>query len=144
MRKEVLTKNIRKIFKKIACFFKKIGLRIANYFKARIIRIKQALINFKNRKNDPHYISGKDAKAISRHNHKEIKKFEKISKRKNVDEKEYLTEMKDENNIVEFDDLNTFLFTDVGTVKAVDGVTFSIPRNNSWGSGRVGMRKVSY
>ncbi|MDD4120547.1 MAG: ABC transporter ATP-binding protein [Clostridia bacterium] len=133
MRKEVLTKNIRKIFKKIACFFKKIGLRIANYFKARIIRIKQALINFKNRKNDPHYISGKDAKAISRHNHKEIKKFEKISKRKNVDEKEYLTEMKDENNIVEFDDLHTFFFTDVGTVKAVDGVSFSIPKESTVG-----------
>ncbi|MGM9645217.1 MAG: ABC transporter ATP-binding protein [Eubacteriales bacterium] len=36
--------------------------------------------------------------------------------------------MKDENNIVEFEDLKTYFYTDVGTVKAVDGVTFSVPQ----------------
>ena len=35
--------------------------------------------------------------------------------------------MKDENNIVEFDDLHTYFYTDAGVVKAVNGVSFSIP-----------------
>ena len=35
--------------------------------------------------------------------------------------------MKDHGNVVEFDNLHTYFFTDVGTVKAVDGVTFEVP-----------------
>ena len=35
--------------------------------------------------------------------------------------------MHDDANVVEFDDLHTCFFTDVGTVKAVDGVSFNIP-----------------
>ncbi len=36
--------------------------------------------------------------------------------------------MKDPQNVVEFDDLHTYFFTDVGVVKAVDGVSFNIPK----------------
>ena len=54
--------------------------------------------------------------------------FEKKKRRKNVPESEYLTEMKDPQNVVEFDDLHTYFFTDVGVVKAVDGVSFNIPK----------------
>ncbi|MDD3932205.1 MAG: ABC transporter ATP-binding protein, partial [Eubacteriales bacterium] len=50
-----------------------------------------------------------------------------------VDESEYLTEMHDPNNVVEFDDLHTYFFTDTGTVKAVDGVTFNIPQGKTVG-----------
>jgi peptide/nickel transport system ATP-binding protein len=35
--------------------------------------------------------------------------------------------MRDPNNVVEFDNLHTYFFTDIGTVKAVDGVTFDVP-----------------
>ena len=35
--------------------------------------------------------------------------------------------MRDPNNAVEFDNLHTYFFTDAGTVKSVDGVTFDIP-----------------
>ena len=59
-----------------------------------------------------------------------MKEFEKKKNRKNVPEEEYLSQMKDENNIVEFEGLKTYFFTDVGTVKAVDGVTFSIPKKS--------------
>ena len=87
---------------------------------------------FKNKKSgkekDSHYISSKESKRIARENRKTIRAFEKQKARKNVKESEYLTTMKDDNNIVEFDDLHTFFYTDVGTVKAVDGVTFSIPK----------------
>jgi peptide/nickel transport system ATP-binding protein len=34
---------------------------------------------------------------------------------------------------VEFDDLHTYFFTDIGTVKAVDGVTFSVPQGKTVG-----------
>ena len=35
--------------------------------------------------------------------------------------------MRDPNNVVEFDNLHTYFFTDIGTVKSVDGVTFDVP-----------------
>jgi len=41
-----------------------------------------------------------------------------------------LTKMRDPNNIVEFDDLHSFFYTDSGVVKAVDGVSFDIPKNS--------------
>ncbi|WP_370832469.1 ABC transporter ATP-binding protein [Clostridium sp.] len=41
--------------------------------------------------------------------------------------------MDDYNNILEFDNLKTYFFTDTGTVKAVDGVTFSIPKGATVG-----------
>ena len=86
------------------------------------------LQNRKARKNDSHYISRNESKRIAKENRKITRAFEKQKARKNAKESEYLTEMKDENNIVEFDDLHTYFYTDVGTVKAVDGVTFSIPK----------------
>ncbi len=73
-----------------------------------------------------HYISAKESRRISKENIKITKKFEKNKKRK-IPESEYLTEMKDDNNIIEFDDLHTYFFTDTGVVKAVNGVTFSVP-----------------
>ncbi len=36
--------------------------------------------------------------------------------------------MKDPRNVVEFDDLHTYFFTDNGVVKAVNGVSFDIPQ----------------
>ncbi|MBQ1547788.1 MAG: ABC transporter ATP-binding protein, partial [Lachnospiraceae bacterium] len=45
----------------------------------------------------------------------------------NVPESEYLTEMRDKGNVVEFDDLHSYFFTDSGTVKSVDGVSFDVP-----------------
>ncbi|MBN2678000.1 MAG: ABC transporter ATP-binding protein [Anaerolineaceae bacterium] len=41
--------------------------------------------------------------------------------------------MKNPANVVEFDDLHTYFFTDIGTVKAVDGVSFEIPKGKTVG-----------
>ncbi len=82
--------------------------------------------------NKSHYISAKESRRIAKENIKVTKAFEKRKKRKNV-EAEYLTEMKDPNNIIEFDNLHTYFFTDTGTVKAVNGVTFSIPAGSTVG-----------
>ena len=73
------------------------------------------------------YLSAKDSRRISRENRKITRGFEKQHKRKNVPEKDYLTEMRDLNNVLEIEDLHTYFFTDVGTVKAVDGITFEVP-----------------
>ena len=79
-----------------------------------------------------HYISRKESREIAKQNSQAIRRFEKMKKRKARPE-EYVTEMKDENNIVEFEDLHTYFFSDAGTVKAVNGVTFSIPAGSTVG-----------
>ena len=78
------------------------------------------------KKNDG-YLSAKESRRISRENRKITNEFEKKWKRKNVPESEYMTQMKDPANAVEFDDLHSYFFTDAGTVKSVDGVTFDVP-----------------
>ena len=51
-------------------------------------------------KDDPHYISGKEARRISSENRKTTRMYEKRKLRK-VGESEYLTEMRDPSNILE-------------------------------------------
>ena len=73
------------------------------------------------------YLSSRESRRIYRENRKITNEYEKKRKRKNVPETEYLTEMRDPSNAVEFDDLHTYFFTDAGTVKSVDGVSFEVP-----------------
>ena len=77
---------------------------------------------------DSTYLTLREERRISRENTKTIKEYERIRNRKNVSEEEYLTQMRDPANVVEFDNLHTYFFTDVGTVKAVNGVSFDIPQ----------------
>ena len=79
-----------------------------------------------------HYISRDESRRIAKENSKAIAYYEKRKKRK-VSVDEYTTTMKDDRNIVEFDDLHTYFFSDAGTVKAVNGVTFSIPAGSTVG-----------
>ena len=79
------------------------------------------------KKHNDGYLSPKESRRISKENRKITTALEKKRKRKNVPESEYLTEMHDPNNAVEFDNLHTYFFTDTGVVKSVDGVTFSVP-----------------
>ena len=78
------------------------------------------------------YLSGKEIKAISKANAKEMRRLEKYKKRK-ADESEFITEMRSEDNILEIYDLNTYFFTDQGVVKAVNGVSFDVPKNKTVG-----------
>ena len=81
-------------------------------------------------KKDQNYISAKESRRISKANRAVTKEMEKKRNRKRVDPSEYTTQMKNPDNIVEFDNLHTYFFTDIGTVKAVNGVSFEIqPRN---------------
>ena len=73
------------------------------------------------------YLSARESRRISKENRRIMSEYEKKRKRKNVDESEYLTTMHDKNNAVEFDNLHSYFFTDAGTVKSVDGVSFNVP-----------------
>ena len=79
------------------------------------------------KKNAEGYLSAKEARRIARENRKITNAFEKQRKRKKVPESEYLTEMHDAGNAVEFDNLHTYFYTDEGVVKSVDGVSFEVP-----------------
>lgn len=82
---------------------------------------------FHKKNKDQNYISAKESRRISKENRKITKELDKKRDRKHVDPSEYTTEMRDPTNVVEFDNLHTYFFTDIGTVKSVDGVTFDVP-----------------
>ena len=79
------------------------------------------------KKKEEGYLSARESRRITRENRKILKGYEKLHKRKKVPESEYLTKMHNPENAVEFDNLHTYFFTDAGTVKSVDGVTFDVP-----------------
>ena len=84
-------------------------------------------------KKNSSYISARESRRITRFNRRVTKKLEKDRANANKDPKLYTTKMRDENNVVEFDNVCTYFFTDVGTVKAVDGVSFDIPKCSTVG-----------
>lgn len=86
----------------------------------------------KSKKSDNHYLTGKEIREIAKANAKEMRRLEKAKNRK-CPESEYLTEMKDDRNILEIEDLHSYFFTDQGVVKAVNGVSFNIPINSTVG-----------
>ena len=74
----------------------------------------------------------KRLREVKKENARRYRALKKEKKRK-IPESEYLTRMKDPDNILEIDNLHTFFYTDVGTVRAIDGVTFEVPRGKTVG-----------
>lgn len=79
------------------------------------------------------YISGRESRRITRFNRRVTKKLEQARADANKDPALYTTKMRDENNVVEFDNVCTYFFSDVGVVKAVDGVSFDVPKHSTVG-----------
>ena len=79
-------------------------------------------------KKESNYISMSESRKIRKYNIKQMHYYEK-QKRRKCSEDEYITTMRDENNVVEIDNLETCFFTDNGTVTSVHGVSFDIPKN---------------
>ena len=73
------------------------------------------------------YISGRESRKITRFNRKVTRKLEKARADAAKDPALYTTQMANPNNVVEFDNVCTYFFSDVGVVKAVDGVSYEIP-----------------
>ena len=85
-----------------------------------------------NKSSDKHYLTGKEIREIAKANAKIMKDLEKKKYRK-ADECEFVTCMDDDSNILEIEDLHTYFFTDQGVVKAVNGVSFNIPKGSTVG-----------
>lgn len=79
------------------------------------------------------YISSKESAKISRFNRKLTKRLEKQRNRKKANPDTYMTKMNDSGNVVEFDNVCSYFFTDIGTVKAVDGASFVVPKCSTVG-----------
>lgn len=79
-------------------------------------------------KKNNNYLSRSESKNILKYNIKMMKYYEK-EKRRKKDPSEYTTVMRDENNIIELDNLETCFYTDNGTVMSVNKVSFDIPKN---------------
>jgi len=79
------------------------------------------------KKNNDGYLSARESRRITRENRKITNVYEKQRKRKNVPESEYLTVMNNPGNSLEIENLHTYFFSDVGTVHAVDGISFEVP-----------------
>ena len=79
------------------------------------------------------YISAKESRRITKFNRKITKKLEHDREEIGKDPAGYTTKMRDENNVVEFDNVCTYFFSDVGTVKAVDGISFDVPKCSTVG-----------
>ncbi len=82
----------------------------------------------KEQKKYSNYISLKESRKIIKENLRLMKYYEGL-KRKSVLPESYTCAMRNPENIVEIDDLHTCFFTDTGTVKSVNGVSFDIPKN---------------
>ena len=82
---------------------------------------------------DNGYISAKESHRIAKENRKITGEIEKKRNRKHIPEEEYNTKKKNPDNCVEFDNVHTYFFTDIGTVKAVDGVSFDVPQGKTVG-----------
>ena len=92
--------------------------------------MKQAQKEPKKKANRSHYLTKAESRRIAKENRRAVSDLEKKKRRKGVSEAEYAAEMKNPENIVEFENLHTYFFTDSGVVKAVNGVSFGIPEGS--------------
>lgn len=79
------------------------------------------------------HLSISESNRIARENRRITRALEKKRTRKNIPEEEYVTEMKNPDNIVEFDNVHTYFYTDAGVAKAVNGVSFDVPKGKTVG-----------
>ena len=85
------------------------------------------------KKKGVNYISAKESRRISKENRRITNEYEKKRNRKHIPEEEYVTKMKNSENCVGFDNVHTYFFTDIGVVKAVDGVSCDVAQGKTVG-----------
>ncbi len=90
------------------------------------------MIEMAQKNTNKNYLTGKEIRKIAKENSKIMRTLEK-QKYRRAKESEFTSQMKDESNILEIEDLNTYFFTEQGIVKAVNGVSLNIPKNATVG-----------
>ena len=78
---------------------------------------------------NPNTLTLKESRAIIKSNLREMKRLEKI-KRRRVTMDDYTSVMKSNDNILEIENLQTHFFTDNGVVRSVNGITFNVPKDS--------------
>ena len=78
---------------------------------------------------NPYNLTIKESREILKSNLKEMKRLEKL-KRVKVTPDYFTTEMKNPDNVLEVENLQTYFFTDNGIVKSVNGISFDVPANS--------------
>ena len=87
-------------------------------------------------KKNSNYLTGREIRAIAKANKKEIQRLEAYKNRK-APESEFITRMKNPDNILEIENLHTYFFTEQGVVKAVGGVPAKVEAARDAGLQRV-------
>ena len=78
---------------------------------------------------NPNTLTLKESRAIIKSNVREMKRLEKI-KRMKVTPEQFTTVMKNPENVLEIDNLQTSFFTDNGVVRSVNGISFEVPKDS--------------
>ncbi|GMO43758.1 MAG: ABC transporter ATP-binding protein [Termitinemataceae bacterium] len=79
------------------------------------------------------YISTKEARHIAKENRAAIAAIELQNKKQSSNVSNIPIAMKDSENVLEIEKLKTYFFTRTGTVRAVDGISFDVPRGKTVG-----------
>ncbi len=78
---------------------------------------------------NPNVLTLKESRAIIKSNVKQMKEWEK-KKRVKKEPKDFTTVMKNPDNVLEVDQLQTCFFTDNGVVRSVNNISFEVPKDS--------------
>ena len=83
----------------------------------------------KNEKKNPNLLTLKESREIIRQNLRAMKYYEQLKRIKRTPA-DYTTEMKNPENVLEIENLETYFFTDNGVVKSVNKISLDVPKNS--------------
>ena len=78
---------------------------------------------------NPNILTLKESRAIIKSNLKEMKRLEQLKREKKTPEM-FTTVMKNSDNVLEIENLETCFFTDNGVVRSVNNISFDVPKNS--------------
>ena len=78
---------------------------------------------------NPNILTLKESRAIIKSNLKEMKRLEQIKREKKTPDM-FTTVMKNSDNVLEIENLETCFFTDNGVVRSVNNISFDVPKNS--------------
>ena len=78
---------------------------------------------------NPNLLTLKESREIIKNNLKEMKRYEKIKREKKTPD-QFISVMKSNDNVLEIENLETHFFTDNGTVRSVNKISFDVPKDS--------------
>ena len=78
---------------------------------------------------NPNLLTLKESREIIKNNLKEMKRLEKLKREKRTPD-QFTTVMKNKDNVVEIEDLETYFYTDNGVVRSVNKISFDVPKDS--------------